>query len=125
MDFSLLSANSVIGIHEKVIEPNELQGEAQNKSIASVVARVEHRVVYGLVADEFELAACYATYIAMGHAFNDANKRTAFAAMIVCLKLHGINLPLNQSEMVRIMVDVAQGKIEERELAQWLREQVE
>jgi len=40
-----------------------------------------------MIKDVYELAACYATYIAIGYTFNDANKRTAFAAMDICLTL--------------------------------------
>ena len=108
-------------MHEQVLGPDELQGMALNKSIESVLARVDNRVAYDMVEDVFELAACYACCIAVGHAFNDGNKRTAFKAMDTCLTINGIELDFDTVEAGDMMIKVAQGIIEERELAEWLR----
>ena len=119
-----LSVDEVIEIHESVIESNELQGMAANKSIHAIVARIDNRLSYGLIRDEFELAACYACYIAVGHGFHDANKRTAFAAMDICLALKGILLEYESKEIGDIIVKAAQGIVDEMELADWLRSRV-
>ena len=116
-----LSSEKVIAIHEKVVGPNELQGMALNKSIESVLARVDNRAVYGMVEDVFELAACYACYIAVGHVFNDANKRTAFTAMDTCLRINGIELDFDMVEASEMIIKAAQGIVDEKELAEWLR----
>ena len=75
-----------------------------------------------MIRDIFELAACYACYIAVGHAFNDANMRTAFAAMDICLELNGIQLEYDTKEIGDIIVRAAQGRVDEQELADWLRQ---
>ncbi|WP_218943450.1 type II toxin-antitoxin system death-on-curing family toxin [Exilibacterium tricleocarpae] len=116
-----LTAADVIDIHEEVINPHELQGLAKDKSIEAVVARIENRICYGMVADVFELAACYGTYIAVGHVFNDANKRTAFASMDTCLYLNNIELTYETIEAGDMIRRVAQGRLEESALANWLR----
>ena len=38
-----LSFEKILAIHERVVEPEELQGMALNKSIESVLARVDNR----------------------------------------------------------------------------------
>ena len=116
-----LSAKDVITVHEDVIDSNELQGMAANKSIEAVIARIHNRMAYGLIADVYELAACYACYIAVGHAFHDANKKTAFASMDICLALNGIELSFDTEEAGNIIIKAAQRIIDERELASWLR----
>ena len=116
-----LSPKDVVMIHEQVIEPNELQGMAQHKSIEAILSRIDNRIAYGMINDVFELAACYACYIAVGHAFNDANKRTAFATMDVCLTLNGIELDFDTEETGDKIIKSAQGIIDEAELAEWLR----
>ena len=68
----------------------------------------------------FELAACYACYIAVGRAFNDANKRTAFATMDICLAINGFELLYDTVEAGDIMINVAQNLIDEDELTKWL-----
>lgn len=120
-----LTAEQVVEIHEFVIDDHELQGMAGDKSIEAIVARIDNRIVYGLIRDVFELAACYACYLSVGHAFHDANKRTAFAAMDVCLALNGISLDYNAAEVGALIVRAAQGIVDEVELAEWLRNQVQ
>ena len=115
-----LKASDVIAIHEDVIAPNELQGMAANKSIEAIIARIDNRIAYGMIDGIFELAACYACYIAVGHAFNDANKRTAFATMDICLAINGIELLYDTVEAGDIMINVAQNLIDEDELTKWL-----
>ncbi|MGI9293575.1 MAG: type II toxin-antitoxin system death-on-curing family toxin [Pseudomonadales bacterium] len=116
-----LTAKDVVAIHERVIEPHELQGMAHNKSIEAILARIDNRMSYGMVNDIFELAACYACYIAVGHAFHDANKRTAFASMDICLVLNGIELLFDTEEAGQMVIKAAQGIADEEELVNWLR----
>ena len=117
-----LSAGDVVLIHDAVIHAHELQGEAPDKSVESVIARVLNRLEYGLVGDVFELAACYAAFIAVAHAFNDANKRTAFAAMDALLAVNGVELdygsPEDAGDMIR---KVVVGELDELGLGDWLR----
>lgn len=121
MTLIFLSAEEVISIHEQVINPNELQGQARDKSIEAIIARIDNRITYGMIRDVFELAACYACYIAVGHAFHDANKRTAFASMDICLALNGIELNYNTEEAGQLIIRAARGIFDEAELADWLR----
>ncbi len=118
----ILSAKDVVAIHEDVIEPNELQGMASNKSVEAILARIDNRIAYGMIDDVYMLAACYACYIAVGHAFHDANKRTAFAAMDICFVINGIQLQYETVEAGDMIIKAAQSIIDEAELAQWLRE---
>jgi len=83
---------------------------------------VLNRLEYGLIGDVFELAACYAAFIAVAHAFNDANKRTAFATMDTILALNGIELDYgNPEEAGGMIVKVVLGEVDELGLAEWLR----
>lgn len=116
-----MSSEKVIAIHEQVVGPNELQGIALNKSIESVLARVDNRAAYGMLENVFELAACYACYIAVGHVFNDGNKRTAFTAMDTCLRINGIELNFDTERASEMIIKAAQGIVDEKELAEWLR----
>ena len=72
-------------------------------------------------SDAFELAACYACYLSVGHVFHDANIRTAFAPMDICLELNGFSLDYNAAEAGSLIVKAALGIVDELELAEWLR----
>lgn len=121
MEWRLLSVEEVIILHDSILGPNELPGLAKDRSLAGALSRVEFRVQYGLIDDAFDLAAMYAVAIAQAHAFNDANKRTAYAALETILYVHGISISFQTKEIGDVMIKVAQGLIDEADLAVWLR----
>ena len=116
-----ITAEQVVAIHERVILSHELQGIANNRPVEAVIGRIENRLAYGLIRDIYDLAACYACYIAVGHCFHDANKRTAHTAMQLILKLNGIHLDYDIKTLGDMIIKAAQGIVEEAELADFLR----
>lgn len=122
MSFLLLPAEMVEAIHDAVLNPGELPGRARDKSLEAALARVEHRLAYGLIGDVSDLAAACAMAIARGHCFNDANKRTAFRVMQTVLDLHGMTEPPVDAETAGdLIVRLAEGRLGEGDLAEWLR----
>lgn len=121
MNFLLLNANLVEAIHDAVLNPGELQGFAGDKSLEGALARVDNRLVYGMIEDVFDLAAAYCVAVATGHVFNDGNKRTAHQVMDVCLDINGVQLDHVMQEAGDLIRAVAQRQIDEERLAEWLR----
>jgi len=119
--YALLDRQLADLIHDTVLNPGELQGMAGDKSLDGALARVDNRLIYGMINDVFDLAAAYCVAIATGHVFNDANKRTAHQAMDVCLDLNGIQLPHKATEAGDVIRAVAQRQMGEEDLAAWLR----
>lgn len=119
--WTLLAADDVILLHEIAIQRGGLKGKARDRSLEAALARVENRLRYGMIRDVFDLAAAYAIAIATAHCFNDANKRTAFLSMLICLELNGAKLGLETEETGRLIIDAAQGRIDGSELAGILR----
>jgi death-on-curing protein len=85
------------------------------------LGRVDNRLAYGLIGDVFDLAAAYAAAISQGHCFNDGNKRTAFDAMNFCLELNGVVLDWPLPDIGDLIIALAQRRIDEPDLADWLR----
>ena len=121
MSFILLSVEHVIAIHDEVLELHELQGMAGDKSLEGALSRVGNRLKYGLIEDIYSLAASYATAISQAHCFNDGNKRTAFQVMDLILDLNGINAIWDVEEVGQKIVLLSQSRLDESDLAQWLR----
>jgi len=121
MTYQLLSADTVELIHDQVLNAGELTGLALDKSLEGALARVQNRLVYGLIDDVFGLAAAYCAAIATGHCFNDGNKRTAHQSMDVCLDLNGVEITWNTHETGDLIIRVAQGLVDEDDLTAWLR----
>lgn len=117
----LLRSVDVLNIHAKVINPQELQGLAGNKSLEAIIHRIENRIQYGLIGDVYDLAATYAVVIAFGNVFNDANKRTTLIAMDTVLRRDGISIKPDAEKFGQVIIKVAQGIVDETELARHLR----
>lgn len=121
MTYLLLDAGMVDAIRDAVLNPGELQGMAGDKSLDGALARVDNRLVYGMITDVFDLAAAYCVAVATGHVFNDANKRTAYKTMIVCLYMNGERIVHETVEAGDLIREVAQRRLDEDDLAAWLR----
>ena len=121
MSFILLSVDHIIAIHDEVLEPSELQGMAGDKSLEGALSWVDNRLKYGLIDDIYSLAASYAAAISQAHCFNDGNKRTAFQVMDLILDLNGINVIWDVEAVGQKIVLLSQSKLDEADLAQWLR----
>lgn len=119
--FNTLSTIQTIAIHDSIIGAHELQGLAKDKSLDGVLARVHNRLQYGFISDAYDLAACYATFLAKGHCFNDANKRTAATALFLILKSNSISVKFTGVSLGDWIVEVASDKKTEIDLAGWLR----
>lgn len=123
MEFKLLQATDVISLHDRVLNLGELEGLAKDKSLEGALSRVDFRVQYGMISDIYDLAAMYAVAISQAHVFNDANKRTAYAAMEYALLIHNIEIDFDVKEIGDQIIEAAQGNIDETDLAIWLRKQ--
>ncbi len=121
MELLLINREAVQALHDAVLNPNELAGLAGDKSLDAVMGRVENRLTYGLIEDVFDLAATYAVVLAVGHVFNDGNKRTAFTVMDICLVQNGVVPRYEVIEAADMIIRAAQQMLDEKELAQWLR----
>lgn len=121
MRLVLLTPDLIEAIHDEVLFPGELAGRARDKSLEGALARIDHRIAYGMIEDDFDLAATYAMAIATGHCFNDGNKRTAFRTMNAALSLNGVELEWNVEDIGPRIVSLAQGLIDDQDLAAWLR----
>jgi len=118
---AFLTPDLVRAIHDEVLNPRELPGDALNKSLEGALARVDNRLAYGLLGDVFDLAAAYTVAIATGHVFNDGNKRTAHQTMDVVLTVHGIEIDWDTEEVGRKIIAAAQGIVDEVDLGEYLR----
>ncbi|MEQ8903027.1 MAG: type II toxin-antitoxin system death-on-curing family toxin [Roseovarius sp.] len=121
MSVVLLTPDLVEALHDAALNPGELAGRARDKSLEGALARVDNRILYGMIEDVFDLAAAYAEAIAQGHCFNDANKRTAFDAMNFCLELHGVYMEWDVEDTGQQIIRLAQGQIDAAAMADWLR----
>lgn len=89
--------------------------------LSSALQRPQNRHHYEGVDDVVELAATYAAALSGNHPFADGNKRAAFQALILFLRLNGRRLTASQSDAALTILALAAGKIGLPELTLWVR----
>jgi death-on-curing protein len=89
--------------------------------LESALSRPQNKFAYG-ETDLAVLAAAYAYGIARNHPFVDGNKRAAFQAMMVFLRLNEIAFKPDSAQATVIILELAAGNVNEDGLTRWIRD---
>ena len=115
-----LEAADLVAMHRQVVaEFGGPPGLRDQGLLESAAARPKHLAAYG-PASAFELAAAYAFGLARNHPFVDGNKRIALIATFTFLLLNGWEVQAEETAAVLVFIDLAAGKLDEKQLATWL-----
>jgi len=120
----LLTLDAVLAIHRRQIA--EHGGEAGLRDLGlleSALSRPRNIIAYAEKADTAALAAAYAFGIAKNHPFLDGNKRTALVVMRTFLILNGADIDASQQDKYQTILALADGRLTEPDLAEWIRKQ--
>ena len=96
-------------------------GEASDSQVDFALSRPNGELAYAPASDLATLAASLCFGIAKNHGYRDGNKRTAFAATAVFLRINGQRLVVPEQEAVAVMVFLATDVWSEARIADWLR----
>ncbi|WP_423775552.1 type II toxin-antitoxin system death-on-curing family toxin [Cedecea davisae] len=108
MEIEFLTMEQVVLIQQTTLPHS---GPVDEAKLQGALYRIQTLAEYENCEDIFTFAAMYLIAIAKAHAFNDANKRTAFQAASVFLMMNGYEL--NASfELVKVTVLAAMGEAE-------------
>jgi len=101
------------------------QGINDERLIESALARPKNTLGYVPESTIVVLAASLAFGLTKNHGYRDGNKRTAFAATAVFLRLNGFRLTAPEAEAVSAMVYLATDVWSEERFGDWLNEHLE
>lgn len=95
-------------IQIKRYSPRETIGVI-DKNALSMAVNQPRQHIFGkdLYPDEFSKAAVLLINLIKKHPFNNGNKRTAFLAAYVFLKINGFSLIMENQEVVEFVVNIA------------------
>jgi death on curing protein len=110
---------------ESIAEHGGADGLRDEGLFESALARPQNLFCYEDVTDPVRLAASYAFGLAKNHAFVDGNKRVAFIAAGLFLRLDGYRLIAEQAQATLVMLSVASGAFSENEFADWIRKNIQ
>lgn len=119
-----ISLPATLAIHDaQIAEHGGPPGVRDIDLLISALERPRNLAAYSPQNIEaHKLAAAYAWGIARNHPFIDGNKRTAYVVSFLFLSLHGIGITASRTERVRIFQNLAEGGLDQNELADWFRE---
>lgn len=116
-----LLRRAVEAMHDaQLAEHGGAAGLRDEGMLEAALARPMNTYAYG-ETDLCVLAAAYAFGIARNHPFVDGNKRTAFLAAYVFLRLNGLQLDASEVDATRSMLALAAGETPQDEFALWLK----
>ena len=106
---------------DQVREHGGLLGVRDDGLLESALARPRHRWSFEPQADLASLAASYGFGLTKNHPFMDGNKRIGFVAMNMFLLVNGYEIEAPEPEIIAVMLQVADGALNESGLVDWLR----
>lgn len=114
-----LSRELILAIHdEQLAEHGGASGVRDEGLLASALARPLNRAGDPDIA---ELGAVYALGLIRNHPFVDGNKRTAYVALELFLRLNGLRFPVSDADAVIMTLQLAAGDIAEPTFVSWVQ----
>jgi death-on-curing protein len=117
-----LDVDEIIDMHaEQLAIFGGPEGIRDRGLLESAILRPVNQWHYGQT-DMAALAAAYAYGLARNHAFVDGNKRIAFHALMVFLRVNGIAFAPDPAHATTIILSLAAGEVSEESLTRWIRD---
>lgn len=115
--------NVVRAIHlRQLAEHGGLEGIRDAGLLSSALARPRNSFAYSSPPPDLAaLAASYAFGIIKNHPFVDGNKRTAYVVCRTFLMTNGQDIDATDGEKYQTFAGVAEGTLDEAQLAGWIR----
>jgi death on curing protein len=121
-EIAFLSLDETIAIHERLIET--FGGPAGIRDVGLLDSAL-HRPRSGYYADLVAMAAALFESLLMNHPFVDGNKRVAFFATDVFLRMNGWRIVVEADEAHRFLIGLLETRTANFDhLEAWLREHV-
>lgn len=118
-----LLPEQILFLHSRLIqETGGLRGVRDLSMLLSAAGRPQASFdAKDLYPDLFSKAAALLDSLIRNHPFVDGNKRTAVTAAAIFLRMNGWRLVVDSHEMIRFILDCAQGKESIEHITVWLR----
>ena len=107
--------------NDQLREHGGLPGIRDENALESALTRPRQRWHYGENVDIASLAAAYGFGLVKNHPYRDGNKRIGFLALVTFLGLNRFDLRATDADVVTQIVALADGRVSEDALADWVR----
>ena len=121
MSFRWINRQALVLLHDESLAIHGGASGVRDEGLfESALFRPDNLAAYGS-PNVFECAAAYAFGLVKNHPFVDGNKRVAFLATGMFLRINGYRLTVSQADAVEAVLSLAAGDLSESGFADWLR----
>lgn len=112
----------IVNLHDEQIRLYGGKSGILKPSALDAATHMPQQTHYGqyLHSSIYEMAAAYAYYLVLDHAFVDGNKRTARMAMMTFLELNGLEITVSEDESVKVIMSIENKTMNKLQVAEWL-----
>ena len=116
-----LRVEALKAIHKRLVAEHGGIADIRDEGLLeSALARPRNQLAYGETPSIAALAASYGFGIARNHPFVDGNKRAAFTAIAVFLRVNGHRFASDKMDALQTVMLLAAGEVSEADLADWI-----
>ncbi len=117
-----LTVDQVIEIHNEMLSRHGGLAGIRDVNLLRSSVFSPQTMAFGqeLYPSIYDKAAAYLFFIVCNHPFCDGNKRTGYLSALIFLEANDIVLILDKNDLENIVIDVANGKVDKKQLAFFL-----
>lgn len=121
-----LTKEQVITLHRRVVEMSGGSAEIRDNGLLESALNSPFQTFSGaeLYPTVLEKAARLGFGLIRNHPFVDGNKRIGTHIMLVFLKLNQIDLAYDDNDLIRLILGIASGNLDDEQLLQWLQQHI-
>lgn len=118
-----LTKKQIISLHKDIIAVSGGSSELRDEGLLESAINAPFQTFSGeeLYPSILEKAARLGYGLINDHPFVDGNKRIGTHAMLVFMYLNNIELEYDDDELIKLILDVAAGKTDDKQLLIWLQ----
>ena len=122
-----LSLENIILFHEKIISKTGGSAGVRDKGLVESALNRAFATYDGidLYLSTIEKISVISHSLISNHGFIDGNKRIGVAVMVILLKMNGIKVRYIQQELIDSGLRIAEGKMNEKEIGDWIEKHIE
>lgn len=117
-----LTIDQVIELHDELLKKYGGLAGIRDKNLLCSAIEAPKAALFGLemYPSVYQKAAAYLFHLVSNHPFNDANKRTGYAATLVFLEVNDAKTSFAKEDFEDLVIEVAKGKVTKEEITRFL-----
>lgn len=118
-----LTSDQIIDLHDEMLKRYGGLPGIRDKNLLLSATDAPKAAIFGqeMYPSVHEKAAAYLYHLVCNHPFNDANKRTGYAATLVFLEVNNAKQVFKKEDLENLVIEVARGKETKKRITNFLK----